>query len=352
MELRAATKRGHTPRACSVNHQAPAFIIVEDDLLFSPDFYEYFHENAPLLEVDSSTMILSAWNDNGFRTHVRDKFQFHRTDFFPGLGWLMTRQLYKGEVCAPTAECRRWNCGKAALTLDLTAVHCQQLERMWPTTHWDHWLRDPKNHRDRESIYPQVPRDFHNGIRGTFMDDRTHNKYFKDIANNQDPSLSWQQERVSRGYPPYLLATKEVYEARVTGLISSCTHLRDVQVRAPTLSASFRNQRIDDWPDNFLFFANQELVTNEDTILCVWIDVSPHSHLRPPPFEKIGNFFGIWHEIRRGNYRGVHEFYWKNNNYILLINSSDSPFARFKPRDVNNINVREFNPSALQRINY
>jgi hypothetical protein len=29
--------------------QAPAIIIVEDDFLFSPDFYDYFHATAPLL---------------------------------------------------------------------------------------------------------------------------------------------------------------------------------------------------------------------------------------------------------------------------------------------------------------
>ena len=29
--------------------QAPAVIIAEDDFLFSPDFYEYFHATAPVL---------------------------------------------------------------------------------------------------------------------------------------------------------------------------------------------------------------------------------------------------------------------------------------------------------------
>src|SRR3546814_2776284 len=75
-------------------------------------------------------------------------------------------------------------------------------------------------------------------------------------------------------------------------------------------------------------------------------------------FERVANFFGIWHETRRGNnlrsnacrswrfdpftwncggdsctgnYRGIHEFYWKNGNYIMLINSSDVSADRVPP---------------------
>ncbi|CAN0094972.1 unnamed protein product [Sphacelaria rigidula] len=47
--------------------KAPGVIIVEDDLLFSPDFLEYFEYNAPILEQDPTTLVLSAWNDNGYK---------------------------------------------------------------------------------------------------------------------------------------------------------------------------------------------------------------------------------------------------------------------------------------------
>lgn len=33
-------------------------LVVEDDLLFSPDFLHYFSTNAPLLDMDTSTFIL------------------------------------------------------------------------------------------------------------------------------------------------------------------------------------------------------------------------------------------------------------------------------------------------------
>ena len=40
---------------------APALIIVEDDFVFAPDFYEYFHAVGPLLEADSTLWLASAW---------------------------------------------------------------------------------------------------------------------------------------------------------------------------------------------------------------------------------------------------------------------------------------------------
>lgn len=63
---------------------APGVVIVEDDLLFSPDFMEFFQRVAPAIEVDESLWIASAWNDNGFKDVVKDKSAVRRTDHFPG----------------------------------------------------------------------------------------------------------------------------------------------------------------------------------------------------------------------------------------------------------------------------
>lgn len=106
---------------------ANAIIIIEDDLLFSPDFYEYFQSISPILSEDNTLFAISAWNDNGFKHKVRDPYALRRTGFFPGLGWLLTRRLYKDE-----------------------------LEVKWPHTHWDHWLRSPEIHKNREIVYPEV----------------------------------------------------------------------------------------------------------------------------------------------------------------------------------------------------
>lgn len=71
-------------------------IIVEDDLNVAPDFFEYFLGTHKLLKQDPSLWCVSAWNDNG-KAAVVDALQpelLYRTDFFPGLGWMLTRDLW------------------------------------------------------------------------------------------------------------------------------------------------------------------------------------------------------------------------------------------------------------------
>lgn len=43
-------------------------IIVEDDMLFSPDFLHFFEATAVLLEQDPTLWCISTWNDNGLKT--------------------------------------------------------------------------------------------------------------------------------------------------------------------------------------------------------------------------------------------------------------------------------------------
>lgn len=170
---------------------APGVIVVEDDFLFSPDFLEFFHHTAPILERDSSTFILSAWNDNGLKTKVYDRSALCRTLFFPGLGWLLPRRLWEKE-----------------------------LANQWPKEHWDHWLRDPKRHKGRESVYPEVNRDYHAGKKGTFMDDYHHNRYFKDIDYDL-VSDSDQAFQLKLAAPTYMWAMNHVYEARIVSILNS-----------------------------------------------------------------------------------------------------------------------------------
>lgn len=173
---------------------AQAIVIIEDDLLFAPDFYEYLTTTAQVLDADPTTFVVSSWSDNGFKGKVHDPYAIRRTDFFPGLGWILTRNLYKNE-----------------------------LEEAWPREHWDHWLRSDAVHKHRETVYPQVPRTFHNGVKGTFMNVETHNRYFKDIAINEDSSVTWENSI------QHLTVTEDIYERRVEKLINMCKHLTDVQ---------------------------------------------------------------------------------------------------------------------------
>lgn len=105
-------------------------IIVEDDLDIAPDFFEYFLGTYPLLVSDSSLWCVSAWNDNGKAGLVDEKAAdvLYRTDFFPGLGWMLTRQLWT------------------------------ELSPKWPKAYWDDWIRQPEQRRNRACIRPEISR--------------------------------------------------------------------------------------------------------------------------------------------------------------------------------------------------
>lgn len=75
-------------------------IIVEDDLEVAPDFYQFFESTLPILKADPTLWCVSAWNDNGKRDLVDSKTPelLYRTDFFGGLGWMMTKELWINEI--------------------------------------------------------------------------------------------------------------------------------------------------------------------------------------------------------------------------------------------------------------
>jgi alpha-1,3-mannosyl-glycoprotein beta-1,2-N-acetylglucosaminyltransferase len=107
-----------------------AVIITEDDLDIGPDFFEYFLATYTLLRLDPTLWCVSAWNDNGKLNMVDGGHPelLYRTDFFPGLGWMLTRETY------------------------------EELEPKWPITFWDDWMRRPEQRQDRACIRPEVPR--------------------------------------------------------------------------------------------------------------------------------------------------------------------------------------------------
>ncbi|KAG8461260.1 hypothetical protein KFE25_002449 [Diacronema lutheri] len=111
-------------------------IILEDDIEVAPDFFDYFKAMAPLLEEDPTILTISAFSDNGQPQHVHDPAAVYRSDFFPGLGWLMTRKLWA------------------------------ELGPKWPHSFWDDWLREPANRKGRVSIRPEISRTYTYGVKG------------------------------------------------------------------------------------------------------------------------------------------------------------------------------------------
>lgn len=106
-------------------------IIVEDDLDVAPDFFEYFLGTYPILVSDPTLWCVSAWNDNGKQNlvDVSSPHLLYRTDFFPGLGWMLTKDLW-----------------------------VQELSTKWPKAYWDDWIRQPEQRKERACIRPELSR--------------------------------------------------------------------------------------------------------------------------------------------------------------------------------------------------
>ncbi|VDM31723.1 unnamed protein product [Hydatigera taeniaeformis] len=169
-------------------------IIVEDDIDVAPDFFDYFSALAPLLMEDKSLFCISAWNDNGIPTLIdksrndllyryANMFSLHdipslsnrfqsqiplstftmssyfseliRSDFFPGLGWMLTRQL--------------WD---------------EELREAWPLAYWDEFMRKKAVRRGRSCIRPEISRSHTFGRKGVsngqFFDSYLRFNYLND----------------------------------------------------------------------------------------------------------------------------------------------------------------------------
>jgi len=115
-------------------------VLLEDDLLISPDLLRYFWSVAWLLEKDPTLWCASAWNDQGFPHTTWDARGVGRTDYFPGLGWMLSAGVW------------------------------DELRAKWPeraTTGWDHWMRLSTTSKGRECLRPEINRSRHASSRGT-----------------------------------------------------------------------------------------------------------------------------------------------------------------------------------------
>jgi len=118
--------------------QTERVIILEEDIHTSPDFLGFMKATSKLLDTDPNLFAVSAYNDNGHMVgDPGDVQRIVRSDFFPGLGWMMNRRLWK-----------------------------EELEAKWPKGYWDDWLREPVQRKDRHILRPEVSRTFHFGNQG------------------------------------------------------------------------------------------------------------------------------------------------------------------------------------------
>ena len=109
-----------------------------DDLDISEDFFDYMAAGERLMAQDKSLWCVSAWNDNGKAGFIDTDHPelLHRTDFFPGLGWMLKRAVW------------------------------DELSPKWPKAFWDDWMRNPAQRKDRACLSPEISRTYTFGLVG------------------------------------------------------------------------------------------------------------------------------------------------------------------------------------------
>jgi hypothetical protein len=257
--------------------KATHLIIAEDDMLFAPDFMDYFVTLSPLLESDRTLWTISAFHDNGFAGRVFDDTRVLRTEWTVGFGWLLRRQLWEDE-----------------------------LRDVWPSTHWDHWLRDQKRRKGRETLFPEVSRNYHTGARGTHSEPGLFERYFRNIRMSEREA-----PRLMDGDVDALRATR--YEGWLSELLRAAEPVRSLaqleeMVEPPIGSLEAARANATAKPPLALLY---DAVDEKDK--AAW--------------ERLATYFGLWHTLPiRGAHRGL--VLTGHRGRRLLLVPSWSPYAQ------------------------
>ncbi|XP_010270495.1 PREDICTED: alpha-1,3-mannosyl-glycoprotein 2-beta-N-acetylglucosaminyltransferase isoform X3 [Nelumbo nucifera] len=184
-------------------HNFTRVIILEDDMEIAPDFFDYFEVAASLLDRDKTIMAVSSWNDNGQKQFVYDSKILYRSDFFPGLGWMLTKSTW------------------------------DHLSPKWPKAYWDDWLRLKENHQGRQFIRPEVCRTYNFGEHGSSMG-QFFKQYLEPIKLN-DVQVDWKSMDLS-----YLM--EDNYIRHFANMVSNAkpVHGADIVLKAYNIDGDVR----------------------------------------------------------------------------------------------------------------
>lgn len=184
-------------------HKFSRVIILEDDMEIAPDFFDYFEAAGSLLDKDKSIMAVSSWNDNGQKQYVYDPYELYRSDFFPGLGWMLDRSIW------------------------------DELSPKWPKAYWDDWLRLQENRKGRQFIRPEVCRTYNFGEHGSSLG-QFFKQYLEPIRLN-DVLVDWKSKDLS-----YL--TKDKYALYFTDMLNKAKPVTgvDAVLKAANIDGDIR----------------------------------------------------------------------------------------------------------------
>ena len=116
-------------------------VVLEDDLVFAPDFVEMLSVTGPVIERDPTIFCVSGWNGIISPKYTGDISRLVRRRYFAGLGWMMTRKSSKL----------------------LETMSQLPIEKLTP---WDFAIYLNMRDRDLDCVSPHLPRTKHLGSGG------------------------------------------------------------------------------------------------------------------------------------------------------------------------------------------
>lgn len=269
-------------------------IIFEEDLDVAQDAIIYFSQTVDLLGRDSSLYCVSAWNDQGYEHSVRDSQLLFRVETMPGLGWMLSRDLYKRE-----------------------------LEPNWPAADqphdWDMWIRTQAIRKSRECVIPDVSRTFHFGSVGTNINSHFQRQYFSKHA-----FIPLVDHR-TRFRDLDKLSQKE-YESHIEQLLSRARVLAPIRGQNSTdLLCSLADSAA---RPSSLYSSDASVNGGNATSSVIYIEmIDEQDHTN---WLKLARCWRIWDLDARGQHKSMWRLFL-SGRAIFVVGVPASPYSRFKP---------------------
>uniref|UniRef100_A0A1B6FTU3 Protein O-linked-mannose beta-1,2-N-acetylglucosaminyltransferase n=1 Tax=Cuerna arida TaxID=1464854 RepID=A0A1B6FTU3_9HEMI len=265
-------------------------IVLEEDLDVSEDFFSFFSQTVELLEKDPTLYCISAWNDQGYEHSSSNLSMLYRVETMPGLGWLLKRSLYKGEL----------------------EPNWPSPEKMWD---WDMWMRMAEVRKGRECIVPEVSRTYHFGSSGLNMNSYFQDTYFKTHSFNTQPNVNFVNiESVLR----------DNYEELILRLITQGTVLDHSKSPCEEDFVPDKKNEV------FLMFIKME----DSKDFRTWLQVA--------------KCFKIWDLDARGYHKSMWRMRLKGSE-LLVIGVPNSEYSKYKPNNITPIYLEPQRVKARKR---
>lgn len=298
-------------------------IIFEEDLDVAQDALIYFNQTLDLLRTDPSLYCVSAWNDQGYEHTVGDSGLLYRIETMPGLGWMLSRRLYK-----------------------------EELEPNWPSADqphdWDMWIRTQSVRKNRECIIPDISRTFHFGSTGTNINSYFQKQYFSKHAFNLVPQSKFAHLDQMRA---------DLYEKLVQTLLLEALPVDTLFARNNSLTNNQRLANNATALDRLCSLVNVGRLNQSATITPlppIAAQQQPHTDGRTNHSQQEAHYvifiemidghdFGNWLKLAKCwriwdlDVRGQHNSMWRlflSRRPFLVVGVPASPYSRYKPKNL------------------